>query len=86
MRKYFKDLAFFLGMDKRDHIDFLFEKKEADNTKLTTLMSRICENEFLSHFMLRRNAERWGRVDESGYLVYGLLPPWVREIEESLKK
>lgn len=84
VRKFFPDTKFFLGMSKRDHIDVLFEKEEEDNVKLQMLMSRLCEGESLSRFMLRRELARWGKVGKSGYLEFCLLPPWVREPEEPL--
>jgi len=31
-------------MNKRDHIDILFEAKEQDNSRLSMVMSRFCEH------------------------------------------
>jgi len=84
LKKYLPTVGFFIGMSKKDHIDVLFEEGQADNTKLQILMSKLCENENLSKYLLRRHPEKWDRVGESGYLEYCLLPPWVKDPDEKL--
>lgn len=43
-------------------------------------MSRICESEELSKYLLRRDSAKWGKIGENGYLQFALLPPWVKDI------
>ncbi len=50
-------------------------------------MSRICEHELISRFVLRRNTNKWGKIDvEKGYIIYCMLPPWVKNPVEGLDR
>lgn len=52
-----------------------------EDIRLQVLMSRVCESEELSKYQLRRSPNKWGKLAESGYLEYTLLPPWVKDEE-----
>lgn len=86
LKKYLPDTGFFIGMNRKDHIDVLFAQDQSDNPRLALLMSKLCEHEALSRFLLRRCAGKWGRSAENGYFQFVLLPPWVRDPEELLQK
>ncbi len=79
MRKYLKDIAFFIGVTNKDHIDVLFESKHKNDNKVTMMMSKICEHEMMCKYLLRRNISKWGvHHVEKGYIVYCILPNWVK--------
>lgn len=35
-------MGFFIGLNRKDHIDLLFPADQAENPKLQLLMSKIC--------------------------------------------
>lgn len=50
-------------------------------------MSKICEHEMISKYLLRRNLNKWNFNDkQKGYIVYCLLPNWVKNPTEKLNR
>lgn len=50
-------------------------------------MSKICEHEQLSKYLLRRNLSKWAKVDkEKDHLAFSLLPSWVKNPTEELHR
>ncbi len=87
LKKYLKEIGFFIGVTKQDYIEVLFEEKYKDDSKVGMMMSKICEHEMISRFVLRRNLAKWGKVDsDKRYLVYCMLPSWVKNPVEELAK
>lgn len=86
-KKFFKDkVGYFIGVNKRDYIEIMFEDKYMEDKKVQMVMSGMLEHEILSRFVLRRNLHRWGVINgKSGYLEFVILPPWVKDPEELLK-
>jgi hypothetical protein len=53
-------MGFFIGVNRKDHIEILYEGKFKGEKKIFMLMSKICEHEMLSKYLLRRNLKKWG--------------------------
>lgn len=87
MKKYLEDVGFFIGVTENDYIEVLFEEKYKDNNKISLMMSKICEHEMISKYLLRRNLNKWNFNDkQKGYIVYCLLPNWVKNPTEKLNR
>ena len=80
MKKYLKDVGYFIGVNKRDNIEIVFEGKHAQDMKVELAMSGILEHEMLSKFLLRKKLDHWGTINtKTNYLEYVILPQWVRD-------
>lgn len=85
LKKHLQDVGFFIGVTAGDYIEVLFEEKHKDNPKISMIMSKICEHELVSKYILRRNLQKWKLHDtKKGYIVYCLLPSWVKGPVEKL--
>lgn len=63
-KKILKDqIGYFIGVNKRDHIEILFENKYKDDFKVQMALAGMLEHEILSKFALRKNPNRWGLVN-----------------------
>jgi hypothetical protein len=56
-------MGFFIGVNRKDHIEILYEGKFKGEKKIFMLMSKICEHEMLSKYLLRRNLKKWGVIN-----------------------
>jgi hypothetical protein len=73
------DYAYIIAVDKKDHIEILFEDIHERDLKLKAFMSNFCENEVMTKYKLRRDLENWG-VLENKYILFTVVPPWVGTI------
>lgn len=42
LKKYLKNIGFFIGVSKKDHIEILFEEKMENDHKMQLVMSKVC--------------------------------------------
>lgn len=63
-KKFLKGkIGYFIGVNKRDYIEIMFESKYQEDGKVQMVLSGMLEHEILSKFVLRRNLFRWGVIN-----------------------
>jgi hypothetical protein len=76
LKKSMGDYAYIIGVNKKDHIEILFEDIHEKDLKLKAFMSTFCENPIVTKYKLRRDLDNWGII-ENKYILFTVIPPWV---------
>ena len=76
LKKSMGDYAYIIGVNKKDHIEILFEDIHEKDLKLKAFMSTFCENPIVTKYKLRRDLDNWGIIANK-YILFTVIPPWV---------